>query len=114
MKWRGDQRYLGILEIDTGKGGGSTKLIESQPEIEAEIHRFYKELNKHRTAETSREDIKEFMGEGYAHFENILGRKLPGTVQEKLQQPISKEEVMSWYLHQPESHQLSLHKGRVS
>ena len=34
------------------------------------------------------------MGEGYAEFENILGRKLPRTVQEKLQQPISKEEVM--------------------
>ena len=93
-KWRGDQRYLGILEVDTGKDDGSTKLIESQPEIEAEIHRFYKELYKHRQAETSREDIREFMGEGYAHFENILGRKLPGTVQEKLQQPISKEEVM--------------------
>ena len=93
-KWRGDQRYLGILEVDAGKDDGSTKLIESQPEIEAEIHRFYKELYKHRQAKTSREDIKEFMGEGYAHFENILGRKLPGTVQEKLQQPISKEEVM--------------------
>ena len=93
-KWRGDQRYLGILEIDSGKGDGSTKLIESQPEIEAEIHRFYKELYKHRAADTSKEDIKEFMGEGYAEFENILGRKLPSTVQEKLQQPIKKEEVM--------------------
>ena len=61
-KWRGDQRYLGILEIDSGKGDGSTKLIESQPEIEAEIHRFYKELYKRRAADTSKEAIKEFMG----------------------------------------------------
>ena len=93
-KWRGDQRYLGVLEVDAGIGDGSTKLIESQPEIEAEIHRFYKELYKHRPAATSREDIKGFMGEGYEDFENILGKKLPGTVQEKLQEPICQEEVM--------------------
>ena len=33
-KWRGEQRYLGVLEVDSGKGDGSTKLIESQPEID--------------------------------------------------------------------------------
>ena len=93
-KWRGDQRYLGVLEVDSGIGDGSTKLIESQPEIEEEIHRFYKELYRHRQAETSREDIREFMGEGFEHFENICGKKLPITVQEKLQEPISQDEVM--------------------
>ena len=38
--------------------------------------------------------MKSFMGEGYDSFENILGRKLPSTVQEKLEKPISQEEVM--------------------
>ena len=67
-KWRGEQRYLGVLEIDAGKGDGSTKLIESQPEIEDEIHKFYKELYKKRPAATSRESIKNFMGEGFSEF----------------------------------------------
>ena len=79
-KWRGDQRYIGVLEVDAGKGDGSTKLIESQPEIEEEIHRFYKELYKKRPTDSSKEDIKNFMGEGYEDFENILGKKLPSTV----------------------------------
>ena len=93
-KWRGDQRYIGILEVDAGKGDGSTKLIESQPEIEDEIHRFYKELYKKRPTDSSEEDLKNVMGEGYEEFENILGKKLPSTVQEQLQMPISRKEVM--------------------
>ena len=93
-KWRGEQRYLGVLEVDSGKGDGSTKLIESQPEIEEEIHKFYKELYRKRPAATSREDIKKFMGGGYENFENILGKKLSSKVQEKLEEPISQEEVM--------------------
>ena len=93
-KWRGDQRYIGILEVDAGKGDGSTKLIESQPEIEDEIHRFYNELYKKRPTESSEEDLKRVMGEGYEDFKNILGKKLPSTVQEKLQMPISRKEVM--------------------
>ena len=93
-KWRGDQRYIGILEVDAGKEDGSTKLIESQPEIEEEIHRFYKELYKKRPTESSTENLKNVMGEGYSDFENILGKKLPSTVQEKLQTPISKKEIM--------------------
>ena len=93
-KWRGEQRYIGILEVDSGKKDGSTKLIESQPEIEEEIHRFYKDLYTKRATKSTKEDMKSFMGEGYDSFENILGRKLPGTVQEKLEKPISQEEVM--------------------
>ena len=93
-KWRGEQRYIGILEVDSGKEDGSTKLIESQPEIEKEIHRFYKELYTKRATKSTRDDMKSFMGEGYDSFENILGRKLPSTVQEKLEKPISQEEVM--------------------
>ena len=93
-RWRGDQRYIGVLEVDAGKEDGSIKLIESQPEIEKEVHRFYKDLYKERPTKSSKEDIKKYMGEGYESFENILGKKLPSKDQEKLEEPISQSEVM--------------------
>merc|ERR550532_3904418 len=36
-KWRGQQRFMGIIEVD-GDEPGTTKLITNQPEIEAQIN----------------------------------------------------------------------------
>merc|ERR1712208_201097 len=40
------------------------------------------------------DNIKDFMGEGFSEFENILDRKLSREMQNSLEKPLSKEEVM--------------------
>ena len=47
-KWKGQQRFMGILEVD-GDEPNTTRLITNQPEIENEIRKFYSNLYKKRT-----------------------------------------------------------------
>ena len=63
-RWRGDQRYIGVLEVDAGKEDGSIKLIESQPEIEKEVHRFYKDLYKRKAHKVVKGGYKKVYGRG--------------------------------------------------
>ena len=75
-KWRGQQRYLGILEVD-GDEPGSTRLVTNQPEIETEINNFYKELYRERATQSTDTDLQGFMGDiGYESFHNIAKKNV--------------------------------------
>ena len=69
-KWRGQQRYMGILEVD-GDEPGTTRQVTNQPEIESEIRTFYSNLYKERPTSNSDTDLRGFMGDiGYNKFQN--------------------------------------------
>ena len=44
-KWRGAQRHLGIVEVDSEDPRSPPKVLLHQPEIEAEIQKFYKKIS---------------------------------------------------------------------
>ena len=93
-KWRGQQRFIGILEVD-GETPGTTRQITSQPEIEQNVRTFYENLYRERPTNSSEADIKGFMGDtAYDQFNNIFQRKIPVYTQEKLARDLDSEEVL--------------------
>ena len=97
-KWRGTQRYIGILEVDEGVDQ-APRILRNQPEIESEIRNFYSQLYAPRVTNSSREDISDFMGEGFSDFEQIVQKNVSSHVQEKLEEPISEGELMAAIKH---------------
>ena len=47
---------MGIVEVD-GDEPGETRLVTNQPEIEAEINKFYSELYRERVTQSNDEDL---------------------------------------------------------
>ena len=93
-KWKGQQRFIGIIEVD-GETPGSTRQIINQPEIENTIRTFYENLYKERPTGSSEEEIKDFMGDAaYDQFHKIYQRNLPLYTQEKLARDLDSEEVL--------------------
>ena len=92
-KWRGTQRYIGILEIDEGVDQ-PPRVLRNQPEIETEIRNFYSQLYAPRDTMSSRNDIRNFMGEGFQKFENIVQNNVSQHMQNNIERVISKEELM--------------------
>ena len=75
-KWRGQQRFMGILEVD-GDEPGSTRQVINQPEIETEIRSFYENLYSERPSTSSDSDLQGFMGDiGYNKFLNSAKKTL--------------------------------------
>ena len=58
-KWRGQQRYIGILELKEGRNR-PPRVIRTQPEIEEQISNFYTDLYRERVTESSRDEIKQY------------------------------------------------------
>ena len=93
-KWKGQQRFIGIIEVD-GEIPGTTRQITNQPEIEATIRTFYENLYRERPTSSSEDDIKEFMGDtAYDQFSKIYQRNIPTYTQEKLARDLDSEEVL--------------------
>ena len=92
-KWRGTQRYIGILEIDEGVDQ-PPRVLRNQPEIETEIRNFYSQLYAPRDTLSSRNDIRNFMGEGFQKFENIVKTNVSQHMQDDIEKNISREELM--------------------
>ena len=98
-KWRGQQRFMGIIEVD-GDEPNTTRLITNQPEIEAQINQFYSDLYKERETSSSDSDLKEFMGdEGYEAFKNCAREKISPYTFEKNDLPIGEDEVLAAITH---------------
>ena len=94
-KWRGAQRHLGIVEVDSEDPRSPPKVLLHQPEIEAEIHKFYKELYRTRPTECTDESLREFMSaSGYDEFQNSVERNSTSYDFEKLKLDISDAEVL--------------------
>ena len=71
-KWRGQQRFIGVIEVD-GEIPGTTRQITNQPEIEAEVRTFYENLYRERPTNSTEADIKGFMGDtAYEQFYQIF------------------------------------------
>ena len=69
-KWRGQQRFMGIVEVE-GDEPGTTRLITNQPEIENQINEFYKNLYSKRKTKSEDSDLQGFMGNvGYNSFKD--------------------------------------------
>ena len=98
-KWRGQQRYMGILEVD-GDEPGTTKQVTNQPEIESEIRTFYSNLYKERPTSNSDTDLRGFMGDiGYNKFQNSAKTNTSGTFFDKMSEEISSNEVLHAIKH---------------
>ena len=98
-KWRGQQRYMGILEVD-GDEPGTTKQVTNQPEIESEIRTFYSNLYKERPTSNSDTDLRGFMGDiGYNKFQNSAKKNVSGTFFDKMSEEISSNEVLHAIKH---------------
>ena len=98
-KWRGQQRYMGILEVD-GDEPGTTKQVTNQPEIESEIRTFYSNLYKERPTSNSDTDLRGFMGDiGYNKFQNSAKKNTTGTFFDKMSEEISSNEVLHAIKH---------------
>ena len=98
-KWRGQQRYMGILEVD-GDEPGTTKQVTNQPEIESEIRTFYSNLYKERPTSNSDTDLRGFMGDiGYNKFQNSAKKNTSGTFFDKMSEEISSNEVLHAIKH---------------
>ena len=61
-KWRGQQRFIGIVEVD-GEEPNEVRQIINQPEIEKEIRTFYANLYRERPTRSSDADLQGFMGD---------------------------------------------------
>ena len=72
-KWRGTQRYIGILEIEEGPNR-PPRILRNQPEIETEIRNYYEQLYAPRETASSKEDIRNFMGDGFEVLKDIVER----------------------------------------
>ena len=93
-KWKGQQRFMGIIEVD-GETPGTTRQIINQPEIETEIRRFYENLYRERPTNTSDADIHGFMGDAaYKEFKDIVQKKVPSYIYEKISKDLDSEEVL--------------------
>ena len=93
-KWRGQQRYMGIVEVD-GDEPGTTRQVINQPEIESEIRTFYSNLYKERPTTNSDTDLQGFMGDiGYNEFQNSARTKTSGTLYNAMIEEISSNEVL--------------------
>ena len=98
-KWRGQQRYMGILEVD-GDEPGTTKQVTNQPEIESEIRTFYSNLYKERPTSNSDTDLRGFIGDiGYNKFQNSTKTNTSGTFFDKMSEEISSNEVLHAIKH---------------
>ena len=98
-KWSGQQRFIGIVEVE-GDEPGTTRQIIHQPEIENEIRSFYENLYKARPTESSDSDLKGFMGdEGYQRFHNIAQRNVSKYTYDSMDENISSDEVLAAIFH---------------
>ena len=98
-KWSGQQRFIGIVEVE-GDEPGTTRQIIHQPEIENEIRSFYENLYKARPTESSDSDLKGFMGdEGYQRFHNIAQRNVSKYTYDSMDENISSDEVLAAISH---------------
>ena len=87
-KWRGQQRFIGIVEVD-GEEPNTVRQIINQPEIESEIRTFYENLYRERPTNSSEADLQGFMGtSGYAHFKDIAKKQCSPTFYENSSKPI--------------------------
>ena len=94
-KWRGAQRHLGIVEVDSEDPRSPPKVLLHQPEIETEIQKFYKELYRARPTECTDQSLREFMSaSGYDEFKNSVKRNSTSYDFEKLKSDISAAEVL--------------------
>ena len=64
-QWRGDQRYIGVLELE-GAPNRAPTVIRTQQEAERAIVDFYGTLYKERPTASSTDNIKEYL-EGVRH-----------------------------------------------
>ena len=93
-KWRGQQRFMGIIEVD-GDEPGTTKQIINQPEIESEIRTFYENLYRERPSTSSDADLQGFMGDiGYNKFLNSARKNTSETLFNSMNEEISSDEVL--------------------
>ena len=98
-KWSGQQRFIGIVEVE-GDEPGTTRQIIHQPEIENEVRSFYENLYKARPTESSDSDLKGFMGdEGYQRFHNIAQRNVSKYTYDSMDENISSDEVLAAISH---------------
>ena len=93
-KWRGQQRFIGILEVE-GDNPDEVRVVTHQPEIEKQINTFYTELYRKRETSSSESDLKEFMGDvGYESFKNCANKNTPNYIYEQASQELSREEIL--------------------
>ena len=98
-KWSGQQRFMGILEVE-GDEPGKTKLVTNQPEIEDSIKTFYAELYRKRETSSTDDDLRQFMGDvGYNEFRDSAKKNVPSYVFEKCGLPLGKDEILAAILH---------------
>ena len=92
-QWRGQQRYIGILELEEGRNR-PPRVIRTQPEIEEQISNFYTDLYRERATESSRDEIKQYLGEGFDILDGICQRNVDPTTMTEIDNPITKQEVL--------------------
>ena len=92
-QWRGDQRYIGVLELE-GAPNRAPTVIRTQQEVERAIVDFYGTLYKERLTASSTDSIKEYLGEGFETLENIYKKRIPASTRDTLDMDISEEEVL--------------------
>ena len=98
-KWKGQQRYMGIIEVD-GDEPGTTRQVINQPEIESEIRTFYANLYKERPTTNTDTDLRGFMGDiGYNEFQNSARKKTSDTLYSAMSENISSDEVLQAIKH---------------
>ena len=98
-KWSGQQRFMGILEVE-GDEPGTTRLVTNQPEIEDSIKNFYAELYKKRETSSTDNDLRQFMGDvGYNQFKDSAKNNISEYEYEKCGLPLGKDEILAAINH---------------
>ena len=98
-KWRGQQRFMGILEVE-GDDPGTTRQVINQPEIETEIRSFYENLYSERPSTSSDSDLQGFMGDiGYNKFLDSAKKNTTDSLFKEMGQEIGSEEVLHAIKH---------------
>ena len=92
-QWRGQQRYIGILELEEGQNR-PPRVIRTQPEVEEHISDFYTDLFRERATESSKDDIKNYLGEGFDILDGICQKNVDPTTMKEIDKPITKAEVL--------------------
>lgn len=70
------------------------RVIRTQPEVEEHISNFYSDLFRERATKSSRDDIKQYLGEGFDVLDGLCKKNVDLTTMKEIDNPITKAEVL--------------------
>ena len=69
------------------------RIVRNQPEIEREIRDFYEQLYAPRETKSEKDDLRQFMGEGFQELENVVDRNVCSDMKDQIEKKYQKQKL---------------------